>query len=141
MVNNFVVHPNDENIVYANVGSWSHAWASARVLTSYERNREHPSDGKGKLYKSVDGGKNWKMLGNHDGFALYIEPNYPNVMLMSTRDGGNGVMRSLDSGETWHSFHGTHDNYVPIGFVYGGVPGRVYSWGYHLLRRDSIHLE
>ena len=62
-------------------------------------------------------------------------------MLMSTRDGGQGIMRSMDAGESWHSFHGSHDNYVPIGFVYGGVKGRVYSWGYHIVRRDNIHVK
>ena len=140
MVHNFVVHPQNDAIIYVNAGSFSHAWASARVLTSYERNRVHKREGKGKLYKTTDGGKNWMVLGQYDGFALYIEPNYPNVMLMATRDGGQGIMRSIDGGVSWSSFHGSHDNYHPRGFVYGGVPGRVYSWNHNLSRIDGIHL-
>ena len=141
MVHDFTVHPNNDNIVYANAGSFSHAWASAQVLPKYERNRDHSKAGKGKLYKTVDGGKSWTILGAYDGFALYIEPNYPNVMLMSTRDGGQGIMRSANSGETWVSIHGSHNNYHPRGFVYGGIPGRVYSWNHNMERLDNIHME
>lgn len=140
-VNDFAVHPNNDDIVYANVGSFAHAWASARVLTKYERNRRHVDEGKGKLYKTVDGGKNWRLLGDYDGFALYIEPNYPNVMLMSTRDGGQGIMRSSDGGESWVSIHGNHQNYHPRGFIYGGVPGRVYTWNHNIERLDNIHID
>ena len=140
MVNDFAVHPNDDNIIYANVGSFAHAWASARILPKYERKRHFSDEGKGKLYKTVDGGKTWQLLGAFDGFALYIEPNYPNVMLMSTRDGGQGIMRSADGGKTWISIHDSHNSYHPRGFVYGGVPGRVYSWNHNLERLDNIHL-
>ncbi len=140
-VNDFAVHPNNDDIVYANVGSFAHAWASARVLTKYERNRRHVDEGKGKLYKTVDGGKSWRLLGDYDGFALYIEPNYPNVMLMSTRDGGQGIMRSSDGGESWISIHGNHQNYHPRGFIYGGVPGRVYTWNHNIERLDNIHID
>ncbi len=91
-------------------------------------------------YYSTDFGKTWKTLGQYDGFAIYIEPNYPNVMLMSTRDGGEGIMRSMDGGESWLSIHNSHDNYHPRGFIYGGVPGRVYSWNHNLARIDNIHM-
>ncbi len=140
LVNDFAVHPQDDNIVYINVGSFAHAWATARVLPKYERNRSYKDAGKGKLYKTTDGGKSWRLLGAYDGFALYIEPNYPNVMLMSTRDGGQGIMRSPDAGESWVSIHGNHQNYHPRGFVYGGVPGRVYSWNHNIERLDNIHI-
>jgi photosystem II stability/assembly factor-like uncharacterized protein len=141
MVHDFVVHPNNDNIIYVNAGSFTHALASARTVPIYERNRKHIDEGKGKLYKTTDGGKSWTMLGQYDGFALYIESNYPNVMLMSTRDGGQGIMRSADAGETWHSIHNSHDNYHPRGFIYGGVPGRVYSWNHNLARIDNIHID
>ncbi len=141
MVNDFAVHPDNDNEIFINVGSFSHAWAKAKVLPNYELNRKHDNDGKGKLYKTVDGGRNWELLGAYDGFAIYIEPNYPDVMLMSTRDGGKGIMRSLDRGKTWKSFHGNHNNYHPRGFAYGGVPGRVYSWNHNLERIDNIHLK
>lgn len=139
MVDDFVVHPNDDNIIYFNAGSFTHAWATANTFPNYERNREHIDKGKGCLYKTVDGGKAWEMLGAYDGFALYIEPNYPDVMLMSTRDGGQGIMRSMDAGKTWESIHGDHNNYHPRGFVYGGVPGRVYSWNHNLEVINNIH--
>ncbi len=141
MVHHFVVHPNNDDIVYANAGSFSHAWATARVLPKYEKKRKFKDEGKGKLFKTVDGGKSWTTLGAFDGFALYIEPNYPNVMLMSTRDGGQGIMRSGDGGKTWISIHGSHRNYRPRGFVYGGVPGRVYSWNHNMERIDNIHVD
>jgi photosystem II stability/assembly factor-like uncharacterized protein len=141
MVHDFAVHPNNDDIVYANAGSFNHAWASARVRSKYERNRDHGNEGKGKLYKTVDGGENWTMLGAYDGFALYIEPNYPKVMLMSTRDGGQGIMRSANGGEAWISIHDSHNNYHPRGFVYGGIPGRVYSWNHNMERLDNIHMD
>ncbi len=81
------------------------------------------------------------MLGAFDGFALYIEPNFPNVMLMSTRDGGQGIMRSADGGKSWVSIHGNHNNYHPRGFIYGGVPGRVYTWNHNMEKLDNIHLD
>jgi photosystem II stability/assembly factor-like uncharacterized protein len=140
MVHDFAVHPNNENIVYLNAGSFSHAWSSARKITNYERERDHGSGGKGKLYKTTDGGKTWTILGQYDGFAIYIEPNFPSYMLMSTRDGGQGIMRSSDSGVTWHSIHNLHDNYHPRGFIYGGVPGRVYTWNHNIARIDNIHI-
>jgi photosystem II stability/assembly factor-like uncharacterized protein len=140
MVHNFAVHPQNDDIIYANVGSWSHAWAAASKLPRYERGRAHPSDGPGRLFKTTDGGKTWKEQGAYDGFALYIEPNYPDVMLMATREGGRGILRSMDGGATWSSFHGDHGNYLPHGFVYGGVPGRVYTWNHNLFRADGIHL-
>ena len=142
MVNDYAVHPKNDDIIYINVGSFRHAWATARVLPKYERNRRFKKDeGKGRLYKTTDGGAAWRLLGAYDGFALYIEPNYSNIMLMSTRDGGQGIMRSIDAGETWTSIHDSHDNYHPRGFVYGGVPGRVYSWNHNLARIDDIHLD
>jgi photosystem II stability/assembly factor-like uncharacterized protein len=141
MVNDFAVHPDKDEVIYLNAGSFSHAWATAKVLPKYERNRSFKDEGKGKLYKTINGGKSWELLGAFDGFALYIEPNYPNVMLMSTRDGGQGIMRSSDSGETWVSIHGTHNNYHPRGFVYGGVPGRVYTWNHNMERIDNIQID
>jgi len=132
MVHDFVIHPDNDDIIYFNADSFTHAWATANKLPNYERNRKHIDKGKGGLYKTVDGGKTWNMLGRYDGFALYIEPNFPNVMLMSTRDGGKGIMRSMDAGKTWESIHGNHNNYHPRGFVYGGVPGRVYTWNHNL---------
>ncbi len=141
MVHDFVVHPENDDIVYVNVGSFNHAWATAKILPNYELNRDHGNQGKGKLYKTNDGGKNWALLGSYDGFAIYIEPNFPNVMLMSTRDGGQGIVRSMDAGKTWKSIHYGHDNYHPRGFVYGGVPGRVYTWNHNLSRIDNIQFE
>jgi len=141
MVHDFAVHPANDEIIYANAGSFSHAWGSARVLPKYERNRNHDDPGKGKLYKTINGGKRWSILGAYDGFALYIEPNYPDVMLMSTRDGGQGIMRSNDGGKTWISIHDSHDNYHPRGFVYGGIPGRVYTWNHNMERLDNLQID
>ena len=140
-VHDFAIHPEDENIIYVNAGSFDNAWASANFVNPYEKGRDHGKGEKGKLFKTVDGGESWNLLGAYDGFALFIEPNYPDVMLMSTREGGNGIMRSMDAGETWTSIHNNHNNYHPRGFVYGGVPGRVYTWNHNLERIDDIHIE
>jgi photosystem II stability/assembly factor-like uncharacterized protein len=139
MVHDFAVHPYNNDIVYANAGSFAYAWATAKKLPNYELSRKYTDEGKGKFFKTTNGGKTWKILGSYDGFAIYIEPNFPDVLLMSTRDGGHGIMRSLDGGETWESIHDSHDNYHPRGFVYGGVPGRVYSWNHNLARLDNIN--
>ncbi len=141
MVNDFAVHPQNDDIVYINVDSFRHAWATARVKPPYEQNRVYKDKGKGRLYKTSDGGNHWELLGAFDGFALYIEPNFPNVMLMSTRDGGQGIMRSADGGKSWVSIHGNHNNYHPRGFIYGGVPGRVYTWNHNMEKLDNIHLD
>ncbi len=141
MVNDFAVHPRNDDIVFINVDSFRHAWATARVKPKYEQNRVYEDRGKGRLYKTSDGGDHWELLGAYDGFALYIEPNFPDVMLMSTRDGGQGIMRSADGGKSWVSIHGNHNNYHPRGFIYGGVPGRVYTWNHNMERMDNIHLD
>lgn len=140
-IHDFAVHPHNNDIIYANAGSFEHAWATARKLPNYELSRKFKDEGKGQLIKTTDGGKTWRVLGRYDGFAIYIAPNFPDVLLMSTRDGGHGIMRSLDGGETWASIHDSHDNYHPRGFVYGGVPGRVYSWNHNLARLDHINQE
>ncbi|WP_298526815.1 glycosyl hydrolase [uncultured Christiangramia sp.] len=95
-----VIHPKDYNTVYA------------AVLGNIYK----PTDERG-VYKSTDGGKNWKkvLFSNADAGAvdLIMDPNNPRILYASTwnvqrtpyslSSGGEGsaLWKSTDSGETW----------------------------------------
>ena len=95
-----VIHPKDYNTVYA------------AVLGNIYK----PTEARG-VYKSTDGGKNWKkiLFSNADAGAvdLIMDPNNPRVLYASTwnvqrtpyslSSGGEGsaLWKSTDSGETW----------------------------------------
>jgi photosystem II stability/assembly factor-like uncharacterized protein len=95
-----VIHPKDYNTVYA------------AVLGNIYK----PTEERG-VYKSTDGGKNWKkvLFSNADAGAvdLIMDPNNPRVLYASTwnvqrtpyslSSGGEGsaLWKSTDSGETW----------------------------------------
>ncbi|WP_026913576.1 WD40/YVTN/BNR-like repeat-containing protein [Christiangramia portivictoriae] len=95
-----VIHPKDYNTVYA------------AVLGNIYK----PTEDRG-VYKSTDGGKNWKkvLFSNADAGAvdLIMDPNNPRVLYASTwnvqrtpyslSSGGEGsaLWKSTDSGETW----------------------------------------
>lgn len=95
-----VIHPKDYNTVYA-----------AALGNIYK-----PTEERG-VYKSTDGGKNWKkvLFSNADAGAvdLIMDPNNPRVLYASTwnvqrtpyslSSGGEGsaLWKSTDSGETW----------------------------------------
>ncbi|MCM4155086.1 glycosyl hydrolase [Gramella sp. AN32] len=96
-----VVHPKDYNTVYA------------AVLGNIYK----PTDERG-VYKSIDGGKNWKkvLFANENAGAvdLTMDPNNPRILYASTwniqrtpyslSSGGEGsaLWKSTDSGETWN---------------------------------------
>ncbi|WP_299152531.1 glycosyl hydrolase [uncultured Christiangramia sp.] len=95
-----VIHPKDYNTVYA------------AVLGNIYK----PTEERG-VYKSTDGGKNWKkvLFSNADAGAvdLIMDPNNPRILYASTwnvqrtpyslSSGGEGsaLWKSTDSGETW----------------------------------------
>ena len=89
------VAASDHNIIYAGSGE-----ACIRGNISY---------GNG-VYKSIDGGKNWKNVGlkdtRHIG-ALIVDPKNPNIVFVAALGhayGPNeerGIFRSLDGGTTW----------------------------------------
>lgn len=53
-------------------------------------------------YKSVDGGKSWKIINNgisaYGVFSLAVDPSSPNTVWAATDD---GLSKSTDGGETW----------------------------------------
>jgi hypothetical protein len=131
----FAIHPENESIIFANSGAIDRAWGGASVEL-------------GKFYKSTDAGATWEAKGQYDGFNIYIEPNSPNVMLMNTGDydaNGDGIyegiIRSMDGGDTWQSIHGNAPNYFTWGFVYGRKPGRVFMFNMGMAMIEHIQEE
>ncbi len=89
------VAPSDHNTIYVGTGE-----AAIRGNTTY---------GAG-VYKSVDGGKNWKNIGlrdTHQIGALVVHPKNPDVVLVAALGhafGSNqerGIFRTADGGKTW----------------------------------------
>src|SRR5213082_1827987 len=89
------VAPSDHNTIYVGTGE-----AAIRGNTTY---------GTG-VYKSVDGGKNWKNIGlrdTHQIGALIVHPTNPDIALVAALGhafGPNqerGIFRTSDGGKTW----------------------------------------
>jgi photosystem II stability/assembly factor-like uncharacterized protein len=108
----FTVDPRSSDIVYAagEISSWE--W-SGRNMMGHEFDLT-----KGVIYKTTDGGQNWKRIWEGDNLARYIwiDPRNPQVVYASTgifdreaansnyatgTAGGVGVIKSLDGGQTW----------------------------------------
>ncbi len=64
----------------------------------------------GGLYKTTDGGDNWKRVVRHgdDCFGATIDPRHPGRVYMCIPEGGSepGLWRSDDAGETWVALEG-----------------------------------
>jgi len=96
---NFGVHPQNSDIVFAG------AEISTGIL-----GREFDKT-KGKIYKTEDGGENWRCVWEGDNLVRFVlfDPTNPNVMYASTgifdreayNDVGVGILKSTDGGETW----------------------------------------
>jgi photosystem II stability/assembly factor-like uncharacterized protein len=120
----FGVDPQDSDVVYAagEVSSWE--WAGV-----YRLGREFEMV-QGVVYKTTDGGQVWKKVWQGDNLARYIwiDPRDSNVLYVSTgifdreaansdvlhhQDGGVGVIKSTDGGETWQQVNnGLQNLYV-----------------------------
>ena len=99
-ISKIIVHPNNSNVVW--VASQGPLWSSG---------------GERGLYKTTDGGKNWKKVlggGEWTGVTeVIIDPRNPNRLYAATwqrhrtvaalMGGGpeSGLHRSIDGGETW----------------------------------------
>jgi photosystem II stability/assembly factor-like uncharacterized protein len=99
-VSEIVVHPRDENLVYAAV--FGHAFG--------------PNPERG-VYRSTDGGKSWKRVLYKDektgAVDIVLDPSNPRVVYaamweayrnpwsMSSGGPGSGLWKSTDGGETW----------------------------------------
>src|SRR5438045_4471554 len=88
------VAPSDHNTIYVGTGE-----AAIRGNTTY---------GTG-VYKSVDGGKNWKNIGlrdTHQIGALIVHPNNPDIVLVAALghavgpNAERGIFRTSDGGRT-----------------------------------------
>ena len=106
------VAPSDHNTIYVGTGE-----AAIRGNTTY---------GTG-VYKSVDGGKNWKNIGLRDTRqigALIVHPNNPDVVLVAAFGhafGPNqerGIFRTSDGGKTWTKVLSKDENTGGIDVVF-----------------------
>jgi photosystem II stability/assembly factor-like uncharacterized protein len=108
----FTVDPRSSDIVYAagEVSSWD--WYGQ------PRNGREFDMTQGVVYKTTDGGQNWKKIWQGDDLARYIwiDPRNPEVLYVShgifDREaansdpvkgvpGGVGILKSTDGGQTW----------------------------------------
>ncbi len=130
----FAVQPGDSNVIYAaaEISSW--AWAGE------ERQGREFDLTKGVVYKTTDGGRNWKAAWRGDNLARYvwIDPRNPQVLYISTGifdreaansdrvkrlPGGEGVLKSIDGGQTWeHVNNGLNNLYVGSLFMNPRTP-------------------
>jgi photosystem II stability/assembly factor-like uncharacterized protein len=87
-VDNIAIDPRDPQTIYAG------AWAVAR-------------DEEGGVFKSTDGGQNWKLLEGTKKLSirsLAIAPSDSNFLIAGSANDDpnlNGVFRSTDAGKTW----------------------------------------
>jgi photosystem II stability/assembly factor-like uncharacterized protein len=126
-----------------------------RRRTAWGYSGIHPGSA---LYKSVDGGKNWKKLTNGlptgalGRIGLSVARSKPETVyaviesqtggsssLFDTKSKYGGIFRSDDSGETWKRVNGL----APRGFYFGQIridptnPDRVYVLGFDLAVSDD----
>ncbi len=106
------VAPSDHNTIYIGTGE-----AAIRGNTTY---------GTG-VYKSVDGGKNWKNVGlrdTHQIGALIVHPNNPDIVLVAALghafgpNAERGIFRTSDGGKTWTKVLSKDENTGGIDVVF-----------------------
>jgi len=108
----FTVDPRDSNVVYAAGEISSTVWAGRSIMS-------FPFDHTmGVVYKTTDGGENWKAIWRGDNLARYVwlNPKSPDTVYVSTGfwdrmaantddgrnfAGGVGILKSTDGGNTW----------------------------------------
>jgi len=110
----FAICPGDSDIVFA----------GAEISTGIRG--EEFEKVKGKIYKTDDGGENWRCVWEGGSLARFvlINPQDPNIMYASTgifdreayNNVGIGVLKSIDGGETWQQINNGIDNLF-IGFL------------------------
>lgn len=115
VLDSVVIDPSNPQIMY--VGAWS------------------VENTGGDVYKSTDGGKNWRALPGMHGKsvrAMALSPANPQAIAVGALD---GVHRSLDGGETWERItpanHGEMKNFESIAFDPKDV-NVVYAGTWHL---------
>lgn len=121
-VSDFVIHPQNHNIVYAT--GWNRIRNNKKSLVS------GPD---AKIYKSTDGGQNWRILQNglpmdrSSRIGIDICLSNPQVLFACYADASNfnlkGIFRSDDAGESWQE--------MPIGPNAGLDPGVYGGFGWY----------
>jgi len=110
----FAVKPGDSDTVFAG--------AEIDVdLFGFEFARQ-----KGKIYKTTDGGENWRCVWEGGSLARVIlfDPENPDILYASTgifdreayNETGEGVLKSTDGGETWTNINNGLENLF-VGFL------------------------
>ena len=114
-VRNFGIDPNNSDIVFAGceistgiMGKW------------FDRTR-------GKIYKTEDGGENWRCVweGNSLVRFVLVDPTNSNIVYASTgifdreaiEEFGVGILKSTDGGETWHQINSGITDHLFVGFL------------------------
>jgi photosystem II stability/assembly factor-like uncharacterized protein len=106
------VQPGDSSVVYLAGETNSFNWAGQqRIGKEFDMVR-------GVVYKSTDGGQNWRAVWRGDNLARYVivDPISPNTVYVSTgifdreaansrpefnESGGVGILKSTDAGASW----------------------------------------
>jgi len=130
----FTVDPRSSDIVYAAAELASFAWSNQE-----QTGREFDKT-KGVVYKTVDGGENWNAVwrGNNLARYIWIDPRNSEVLYISTgifdreaansdsasnKPGGEGVLKSMDGGQTWQPANtGLKNLYVGTLFMHPENP-------------------
>ena len=132
----FTVDPRDSRTVYAAAQLSSTAWAGKTVMGQMF------DLSKGVVYKSTDGGANWRAVWRGDSLARYIwiDPRDSRVLYVSTgifdaeagnsdpvanKAGGVGILKSTDGGATWrvlNQANGLNNLYVSSLFMHPTNP-------------------
>ena len=113
-IRSFAVDPKDHNVVYA----------GAEIPTGIDGVEFERV--KGKIYKTVDGGKRWFMIwqGGNLIRTIIIDPRDSNVVYAASgifdreayNHEGVGVLKSTDGGRSWHRINDGLDNFF-VGFL------------------------
>lgn len=96
-IGDFALAPSDPNIIYLGTGE------------SLRKNRNFTMPGTG-VYRSDDGGENWRYLGLPDSWhtgEIAVHPTNPNIAYVAvlgrfwSRNPNRGIYRTRNGGETW----------------------------------------
>ena len=131
----FAIDPNNSDIVYAAAELSSYVWNNGKARSGREFDMTA-----GVVYKTIDGGENWNAIWRGDNLARYIliDPRDTNVLYVSTGifdreaansnpetgdPGGEGVLKSIDGGQTWTNINnGLNNLYVGTLFMHPTNP-------------------
>jgi photosystem II stability/assembly factor-like uncharacterized protein len=127
----FTIDPGDSRIVYAAAEISSFAWTpdgKQRIGREFDLT-------KGVVYKTTDGGEQWRAIWRGDNLARYvwIDPQNANTVYVSTgifdreaaSGDGVGILKSSDGGKTWRALaakNGLANLYVGSLFMHPQEP-------------------